>query len=227
MKSNIKKHNKYFCNSIECLENLIVFEGNDGAGKSTIVKLISKILKSKGNRVKIMRFNMSYVTLPAIKIGKSMKFGVYTNTFLHVTSIIDQFERWILYELKKGTIILCDRYLYSVLCRGMARGLTIEDMEYFLNLIHKPSLSIYLDITPKGSLKRLNIKDISYWEAGEDIYRNDILSKQDKFILFQSEVRKNFIYFKDIFSFNIIDSEEEITYIIKKIMELINLRNIN
>ena len=51
----------------------IVVEGNDGAGKSTFIKLLSKYLRSKGFDVEVFRFNMSYVTESAIDEGRKRK----------------------------------------------------------------------------------------------------------------------------------------------------------
>ena len=72
---------------------LIVIEGNDGSGKSTTIKYLSKYLKSIGMKNIIVKFNMSYITLKSIKKGKKAYFGPYTNTLIHATSIVDQFER--------------------------------------------------------------------------------------------------------------------------------------
>lgn len=165
---------------------LIVFEGNDGAGKSTLVKFFSKYLTSRGISNIVMKFNMSFVTLPAIKEGKKRKYGPYTNTLLHTTSIVDQFERFACKELEKGKAVICDRYIYSVIARGIARGVEPNWAKSLVGWVTQPNYVFYLDISPEDALERIGKDAISFWEAGQDI-----MVEKDKevcFLEFQKKV---------------------------------------
>lgn len=164
----------------------IAIEGNDGAGKSSLIKLLSKYLKSRGYKVRVLRYNMSFITLPAIKEGKKRKFSPELNTLLHYLSIKDQQERL----AKNVDFIIWDRHKYSVYSRGKARNTDQAVLDFVLNDCASPDLTIYLDIDPNLSLKRLN-GAINYWEAGLDIYNN--LTIKEAFQKFQSSTRKEFI----------------------------------
>lgn len=165
---------------------IIAIEGNDGAGKSTIVKLLSKYLKSKNYKVRVLRYNMSFTTLPAIKEGKRRKFSPVVNTLLHFLSVVDQQER--LYH--NTDFVIWDRYKYSVYSRGKARRTDVSVLNFILEYCSVPDITIYLDITPELSLKRLN-GAYNYWESGQDIYPH--LSKEKSFLKFQNNVREEFI----------------------------------
>lgn len=199
---------------------IIAIEGNDGAGKSTIIKLVSKYLKSKNNRVKVLRYNMSYITLPAIKEGKRRKFSSNINTLLHFISILDQHERLIKNNID---FIIWDRYKYSVYSRGVSRKSDSSILKFILETCPDPDLTIYLDIDPALSSTRLN-SNYNFWEAGKDIYPN--LSIDESFYKFQTRVREEFINIlyenKNTFLINIVEGRtkkeifEECVNILKK-----------
>lgn len=97
---------------------------------------------------------MSYITLSSIKKGKKNFFGPVTNTLLHMTSIIDQFERYIYDRLMKGEVIICDRYIYSVIARGIVRGVDEKLALTLEKWVIKPDIVFYLDIEPYSALAR-------------------------------------------------------------------------
>lgn len=195
---------------------IIVFEGNDGAGKSTLVKYFSKYLTSKGIPNIVVKFNMSFVTLPSIKEGKRRKYGPYTNTLLHTTSLVDQFERFACKELEKGKVVICDRYIYSVIARGIARGVDSNWAKSLVGWVAQPDYVFYLDISPQNALERIGRDAISYWEAGQDI-----MVEKDKemcFLEFQKKVRHIFKVYAPDWKFvcidgrNALDKELQMVY---------------
>lgn len=161
----------------------IAIEGNDGAGKSTLIKLLKKYYKSRGVKVRVLRYNMSYITLPAIKEGKKRKFSPELNTMLHYLSIKDQIQR----VVKNDELIIWDRYKFSVYARGKARGVGSEVLDYVKNECPSPNATIYLDIAPEISEDRLE-GQYNYWEAGQDVYTE--MEKKKSFLKFQAVVRK-------------------------------------
>ncbi|MCO6019383.1 dTMP kinase [Carnobacterium divergens] len=195
---------------------LIAVEGNDGAGKSTQIKWLSKYYKSKGYKVLVARYNMSYTTLSAIKEGKKRKFSGEVNTYLHFMSIKDQFHQYVDFYLKKGYIVIFDRYIYSVVARGFARNVNNDVLNFLLQQCLKPNAILYLDIIPQKSINRLG-DSINYWESGLDIFKND--SKEDSFIKFQTLVR---IKMKELIkkekNYIIVDGSEMKTDIFKQLI---------
>jgi dTMP kinase len=94
------------------MKSFITFEGIDGSGKSTISKLVYKKLKSNG-------YQVVYTYEPTDTwIGKQVQKYIKTDTdpiLTAFTFIADrrehgkQIEEWI----KKGFIVICDRYAES------------------------------------------------------------------------------------------------------------------
>ena len=74
----------------------------------------------------------------------------------------------------------------SVYSRGKVRGTHTDVLNSLFNLIPAPDLTILLDVNPALALSRKN--EITYWEAGKDIYPN--LSITESFLLFQGKTRK-------------------------------------
>ena len=185
----------------ELIGKLIVFEGNDGSGKSSQIKLLSKYLKSRNINNTIIRYNMSDVTIKSIKIGKKLMFGPYANTYLHLASIIDQIERIIIKELKTGKTIICDRYIYSVIARAIARGIDEKVFSEMSKNLLKPDIVFYLNIEPKISFERLGYTNISFWEAGQDVTGN--INKIFSFIYFQNKI--NDIYLANSETWNLVE----------------------
>ncbi len=96
--------------------SLIVFEGIDGTGKSTQIQLLSQALESLGAKVVT---SQEPTTGPfGQKLRKSMSEGRLSpdeelNLFhedrrLHVKELIEP-------ELKKGSIVILDRYYFSTM----------------------------------------------------------------------------------------------------------------
>ncbi|MDT3959793.1 dTMP kinase [Staphylococcus kloosii] len=167
---------------------LVAIEGNDGTGKSTQIKLLKKYLKSRNKKVIVARYNMSYITLPAIKEGKKRRFSPEINTYLHFLSIIDQFDQYINRYLNKGYTVIFDRYIYSVLARGLARGVNSDIINFLYHRCVKPDLIVLLDIDPSISIKRLK-GNINYWEAGCDVLNEENL--EQSFLKFQQITRRH------------------------------------
>lgn len=199
---------------------LIAVEGNDGAGKSTQIKLLKKYLKSKNEKVIIARYNMSYTTLPAIKEGKRRSFSPEINTYLHFLSIIDQFYQYVNNYLNKGYIVIFDRYIYSVLARGIARGVDTEIIESLYSRCEKPDLIILLDIDPFISMQRLK-DNINFWEAGCDVLNEKDI--KESFLKFQQNTRANLIeLIKKEPNYKIIDSNQNKKELFKNIVRIVD-----
>lgn len=76
----------------------------------------------------------------------------------HVASLVDQFERYALKELHKGNVVICDRYIYSIIVRGLVRGINEKFAFNLLDIIPKPTIVFYLDIDPTEAINRIGEK---------------------------------------------------------------------
>lgn len=139
----------------------ICVEGLDGCGKTTQTKLLVRRLRRK-------RYDAIYTAEPSRgKIGKFIK-----RHCLHgekrVSSIIeallfaaDRFEHVedvIVPAIRKGKIVVSDRYVYSSLAYQGAAGLDLEWIEKVNEHAIHPDLAFFIDVKPEIVVKRLKPK---------------------------------------------------------------------
>ena len=153
-------------------KRFITFEGGEGSGKSTQIKILKNKL-SKKHKVIVTREPGGTTEAELIRKllvkGKSNKWSGTTEVLLNFTARKDHVDRIIIPSLKKGKWVLCDRFSDSTLAyQGYGRNVS-ENLIRNLNrsLINnlKPSLTILLDIDPNvglGRSKRRNNNELRY-----------------------------------------------------------------
>ena len=140
----------------------ITMEGTDGAGKSTQLNLLSNYLKNKG-------FNVIFVREPGgTKISEKIRdiildidnqeMHYMTETLLYASSRAQLVNQVILPELKKGSVVLCDRFVdSSIVYQGIARHIGIDVVKKINNIATGgliPDITFFLDLSPKRAIER-------------------------------------------------------------------------
>ena len=140
----------------------IVFEGIDGAGKTTQINLLADALRAKGYD--------PYVTAEptGMQTGKEIRrvlSGAVSKTPTQVAAMFVQDridhnvdpEQGIEAMLAAGKAVICDRYYYSSL--AYQGSLTDFDWVMAANCtcpeIRHPDLCIFLDLSPEESMRRI------------------------------------------------------------------------
>lgn len=149
---------------MEMKHNLfITFEGIDGSGKSSQVKLLAEKLKKNGYKVYItFEPTDGFIgnTLRNILQG-SIKADNRTIAALFLADRLDHLlneENGIVKKLSEGYIVITDRYYFS----SYAYHGTHMDMDWVIETnkicaqILKPDINIFIDIPPEISMKRIN-----------------------------------------------------------------------
>ena len=146
----------------------ISFEGIDGCGKSTQVKLLNKKMKS-------MSIDSIVVREPGGNtISEDIRGILLNNDFFNMSSRTEallmaasrsQLTRDIIIpSLSKGSLIIADRYSDSTLAyQGGGRGIDVEwliSLNKFATYNTKPDLTIYLDVEVEEGLRRRKIKNL-------------------------------------------------------------------
>lgn len=172
---------------------LIVFEGLDGSGKSTQVRILSEFLKKEGYNVVVTEWNSSRIISKVLKRAKRARMlDPISFSVLHASDFIARLENIIIPSLQEGDIVIADRYIYTALARDRARGARNSWIENIYMMAPVPDISIYCWIPPEEALKRVVSKNKGglpkYYEAGMDIYPN--LSPYDAFLKFQSDMER-------------------------------------
>ena len=191
---------------------LIVLEGIDQCGKTTI----SKLLKNK-----LLSLNLKTIiqTFP----DKSTLIGNVINSYLQGNTKLSPQESHLLYSFnrheKKSFMeeklynnynIICDRYIFSGIAYSLANGLDYDFSSNTEQYLIKPDLIFYFDIPISETNKRRKSLKTDIYETSN----------------FQSKVKEAYskIKNKDWIIINAEQTPEEITNIILK--HILNIKNI-
>ncbi|MBY0561004.1 nucleotide kinase domain-containing protein [Hyphomicrobium sp.] len=118
--------------AMTCRGQLIVFEGPDGVGKSTLAKMVVQTLNAQGRSCRLMSFpGREDGTLGQLVYRlhhNAAALGVQSisetaRQALHVAAHLDVMERVILPALASGEHVILDRFWWSTLVYGKAGGI--------------------------------------------------------------------------------------------------------
>lgn len=143
----------------------ITFEGPEGCGKSTHIKLIKEYLENKGLSVVLTRepgATPNGEKIRQILLHSDEKLDSVSELCLFEADRAENVTKVILPSLKAGKIVISDRYVDSTVSYQIGgRGLA-EDMVRYLNMLAskglEPDLTILLDVGPEVGLKRASVK---------------------------------------------------------------------
>jgi dTMP kinase len=148
----------------------IVFEGIDGSGKSTHIKLLAEELRGRGlhvmetsepSRDKIGTFIRGY----AERNGE--RFTLETETLLFAADRYEHVKQVIAPALERGNVVITDRYFYSSIAYQGATGIDLNWIREMNRFAPRPDLGILLDILPEHSLERVNDRAKTVFEVSD------------------------------------------------------------
>lgn len=138
----------------------ITFEGPEGSGKSTHIKLLAAYLRSKRHRVRLTREPGGSALAAGIRsllLDGQDGLSPMAELFLYEADRAQHVHEVVLPALRKGETVLCDRYTDSTVAyQGFGRGLdkkTIEALNRIASQSLKPSRTILLDVPVERGLK--------------------------------------------------------------------------
>ena len=148
----------------------IVFDGIDGAGKTTQLDMLARRMTDDGESV--------YITAEPTgsDIGRLLRNALSgadkrSECEMAVMFVLDRIAHnaEIEEKINDGVCVLCDRYYHSTLAyQGKTTDYAwVRSMNIDCPEIRKPDACIYLDLTPEQSLKR-----ISRGRSNVEIYEN-------------------------------------------------------
>lgn len=162
---------------------LIVFEGIDGTGKSTQLRLLRHYLEARGNRVvatreptdgaygrKIRSLYRSRSTL-----SPEEELALFINDRReHVTSVLAP-------ALADGRIVLCDRYFLSTAAYQGAVGLDPELIIARNGFAPPPDLALVFELEPQEAVRRIiehrgelpnDFEQLDYLQKVDTVFRS-------------------------------------------------------
>jgi dTMP kinase len=170
------------------LSLFITFEGPDGSGKSTQIKLLAKYLEEQEIPYILTRepggTKISDQIREIILDPNNIEMKNETEVLLYAASRAQHVREKIMPALQQGKVVLCDRFVdASIAYQGYGLGVEIDkvkEVNKFATAGIKPSRTYLLDISPEdgkermierlksqgdASLDRIELKDSSYHEA--------------------------------------------------------------
>ncbi len=144
---------------------LITFEGNEGSGKTTLIRATAEALQ-RDYQISTVETREPGGLLLSEKIRDLLlhyPMNPWTELFLYEAARAEHLHQVLLPALKKNQWVLCDRFTDSTLAyQGAGRGLNWDQVKE-LNLLATqgltPHLSVFLDIPPQLGLKNATEKN--------------------------------------------------------------------
>jgi dTMP kinase len=135
---------------------LIAFEGLDQSGKQTQAERLRDRLVEAGRLVRLLSFP-AYDTPIGTEIGRALQGDRdYGPDVMQLLYIANRYE-WkpqIEFELGRGTVLICDRYLASSIAYGEAHGLDAAWLTEMQKYLPQPDVTFLLDIDSNVSAQR-------------------------------------------------------------------------
>jgi dTMP kinase len=142
----------------------ITFEGPEGSGKSTQLKLLVEKLEAQGVKVVCTREPGGTATGEAIRNilqhdAVDEPLNERAELLLFTASRAQLMDHVILPALGRGEWVICDRFIDSTMAyQGYARGMPLETLDLINNFAingHKPDITLLLDLDIERGFQRL------------------------------------------------------------------------
>ena len=147
----------------------ITFEGGEGCGKSTQIRLLADRLRAAGKEVLLTREPGG--TALAEKIRSLVREesddppNSRAETLLFIASRAQVVENVIRPALASGTWVLCDRFADSTFAyQGYGRGLDLDELKRINSFATgglEPDMTILLNVSPEVSAKRMRAREVA------------------------------------------------------------------
>ena len=140
----------------------ITFEGCEGAGKSTQIRLLSQYLAERGKECVVTREPGGSAISEAIRAvildGKNTAMTDECEALLYAAARAQHLSDTVLPALEAGKMVLCDRYIFSSFAyQGYGRGLDMDFLRAVNSFAlqgHMPDITLFLDIPPRSAFER-------------------------------------------------------------------------
>ena len=168
----------------------ITFEGGEGTGKSTQVKLLAERLRAEGKDVVTTREPGGTPEAEALRAllvsGDTSRWSAEAEALLNYAARDSHLAKVIRLALASNKTVICDRFMDSTRAyQGFAGGCPMEMIDQLERSIvgtTKPNLTLIFDLDPKLGLARAKLRG----DAVEDRYER-------KGLAFHQRLRDGFL----------------------------------
>jgi len=195
---------------------LIVIEGIDGCGKSTVAENLKKKLEEKGYKVFLTKepYNIKIRELIREIIEKEHELDEYNGKILALLFAADRHlhQLEIKRKISEGYIVISDRYYHSSFAyQILYKGISIDFIKSITPFLVRPDYVFILDVPIEVAIDRLSIRDKrTKYEEKETL----------------EKVRKNYLSLKDILKDEkifIIDNNRSVDETVREILSILRL----
>lgn len=178
----------------------ITFEGTDGSGKTTQIKLLEEYIISKGYEVVISRepggTKVSEQIRDLILDPLNTEIAPLTEMIMYAASRAQHVAQVIKPAIEAGKIVICDRFVDSSYAyQGYGRGIDLK-MIADVNRVAidgmSPDITFFLDIDPDTAIKRrINATGADRIEQEKiDFHRNVYKGYEKMALLFPERIKR-------------------------------------
>jgi dTMP kinase len=123
--------------------------------------------------------------------------------------------------LRSGTVVLADRFIFTLVARGVVRGINRDYLAGLYAMALRPHLTFWLNVRPETAFARefKKAQAISYWEAGRDMSLSHDLYWS--FIRYQTMIKREFEVMAKRHSFIELDGEASVSAVNKQLRQRI------
>ena len=201
---------------------LIVIEGMDGSGRSTQIALLQEWLESEGFSVVTSGLRRSNLVGRDIDVLLAKNAVTrLTLALMYATDFFDQLEHRIVPALRSGAVVLADRFIFTLIGRGVVRGINRDYLTGLYAMALRPHLTFWLNLRPETAFGRefKKAQAISYWEAGRDMSLSHDLYWS--FVRYQTMIKREFEVMAKKNGFIELDGEASVSAVNKQLRQRI------
>ncbi|WP_422397540.1 dTMP kinase [Spiroplasma endosymbiont of Labia minor] len=193
----------------------VTFEGIDGSGKTTIIKLLIDKIRQRGYDVISTREpggdEIAEQIRNVVLDVNNKNMSPWAEALLYIAARKQHLDSTIIPALKNNKIVICDRFMDSTtVYQGFARGLGMEEVDEIQRIVLNhatPDVTIFFDINPDQARQRINER-----QKAEDRLDSENLAFHKKvYEGYQILISQNSDRIK------IVDARQEINDVIQKV----------
>ena len=189
----------------------IVFEGLDGAGKSVQIVMLKNWLKRMKLRSFMTKEPTENITGNILKIALRMeKLSPLTDALLFAADRAEHIDKEIKKRLKKGQIVISERYVYANIAYQTAQGVSERFIKNINDFAVKPDLVILLDASAETAISR-------DWNVLH--YMPQKFEKSKKF---NEKVRKKYLELAKKYESVVVDANRPIDEVFEDVKNVVN-----
>jgi dTMP kinase len=189
----------------------IVFEGLDGVGKSIQIAMLKDWLKRMRLKPFVTKEPTENITGNILKIVLRMeKLSPITDALLFAADRAEHIDKEIKKRLKKGQIVISERYIYANIAYQTAQGVGERFIKNINDFAIKPDLVIFLDVPAETAIRR-------DWNV---LYYTP--TKFEKSRRFNEKVRKKYLELTKKYDIEIIDANKSADEVFEDVKNIVN-----